>query len=141
MEKARIEFQPSISDEERTFIVDGLDAYNIAATGLSEWCPVNFVLRGESGEVLGGLIGLLWGGWLHVTYLWVTETARGQGFGSQLLGEAEAYVRARGAVGATLETYSFQAKPFYKRLGYEECGKLEGYPPGDTKFFLKKRLI
>ena len=141
MEKVRIEFRPSISDEERTFIVDGVDAYNIAATGLSEWYPVNFVLREEGGQLLGGLIGLLWGGWLHVSYLWVTEAARGQGFGSRLLGEAEAYARTRGAMGATLETYSFQAKPFYKRFGYEECGTLENYPPGGAKFFLKKLLI
>ena len=140
MERVRIEFQPCISDEDRTFIVDGLDAYNIAVTGLADWEAVNFVLRGEEGEVLGGLIALLWGGWLHVSHLWVAEAARGQGFGSQLLAEAEAYARARGAMGATLETYSFQARPFYERLGYEVCGTLEGYPPGGAKFFLKKLL-
>jgi ribosomal protein S18 acetylase RimI-like enzyme len=140
MEKARIEFAPSINDEERMSIVDGLDAYNVAVTGLADWEAVNFVLRGEKGQVLGGLIAPLWGGWLHVSYLWVAEAARGQGFGSQLLGEAEAYARARGAMGATLETYSFQARPFYERLGYEVCGTLESYPPGGAKFFLKKLL-
>src|SRR5215831_15581057 len=45
---------------------------------------------------------------------------------------------SRGAVGATVETYSFQARPFCERLGYEVFGTLDGYPPGHIKFFLRK---
>ncbi len=140
MEKVRIEFEPFIDDETRRFIVDGVDYYNIASTGLPEWFPVNFVLRGERGDVLGGVLGWLWGGWLQITYLWVAEAARGAGRGARLMADAEAYARSRGAVGATVETHSFQARPFYERLGYEVFGSLEGYPPGHTKFFLKKAL-
>jgi ribosomal protein S18 acetylase RimI-like enzyme len=140
METVRIAFEPFIDDAARQFIVNGVDFYNIAATGAADWCPVNFVLRGARGDVLGGLLGQLWGGWLHVTYLWVAEAARGAGHGTRLMQEAEAYARARGAVGATLETYSFQARPFYERLGYSVCGTLDGYPPGHAKFFLKKAL-
>lgn len=138
MTKMQIEFVPFIDEGVRRFIVDGVDHYNIAATGLPDYYPVNFVLRGERGDVLGGLLAQLWGGWLHVSYLWVVEAARGAGHGSRLLGDAEAYARARGAVGATLETHSFQARPFYERLGYEVFGTLEGYPQRHAKFFLKK---
>ena len=53
---------------------------------------------------------------------------------------AEAYARSRGAVGATVETHSFQARPFYERLGYEVFGTLDGYAPGHIKFFLRKAL-
>ena len=49
--------------------------------------PVNFVLRGGRGDVLGGVLGQLWGGWLQVTCLWVTEAARGAGHGARLLEE------------------------------------------------------
>ena len=59
-------------------------------------------------------------------------------YGTRLLSDAHDYARARGAVGATLETYSFQARPFYERLGYELCGTIDGYPPGHAKFFLRK---
>jgi hypothetical protein len=54
--------------------------------------------------------------------------------------EAEVHARSRGAVAATLETYSFQARPFYERLGYEVFGTLDGCPLGHVKFFLKKAL-
>ena len=102
METVRIEFEPFIGEAARQFIVNGLDMHNIAATGLPDYCPVNFVLRGGRGDVLGGVLGLLWGGWLQVTSLWVAEAARGAGHGTRLLNNAEAYARSRGAVGVAL---------------------------------------
>jgi GNAT superfamily N-acetyltransferase len=140
METVRLEFEPFIDEGARQFIVNGVDNHNIAATGLPAYYPVNFVLRGERGDVLGGLLGQLWGGWLQVAYLWVAEPARGRGLGVELMRAAEDCAKARGAVGATLETHSFQARPFYERLGYEVFGTLDGYPPGHAKFFLKKPL-
>jgi len=140
VKKMRIEFEPFIETEVRRFIVNGVDNYNIAATNLPEYFPVNFVLRGEHGDLLGGVLGQLWGNWLQITYLWVAEAARGAGHGRRLLENAEVYARSRGAIGATVETHSFQAKPFYERLGYEVFGTLDGYPPGHLKFFLRKAL-
>jgi hypothetical protein len=35
-------------------------------------------------------------------------------------------------------SHSFQARPFYERIGFEVCGTIEGYPPGHVKFNLKK---
>jgi GNAT superfamily N-acetyltransferase len=141
METIRIEFEPFIAEGERQFIVAGLDNHNCAVTGLPSYFPVNFVLHGERGDALGGLLGLVWGHWLHVATLWVAEPARGLGYGTRLLENAEAYARERGAVGVTLETHSFQARPFYERLGYEVFGALEDCPRGHVKFYLRKRLV
>jgi ribosomal protein S18 acetylase RimI-like enzyme len=140
MEAIRIEFEPFINDEERQFVVNGVDNFNIAATRLPDYFPINFVLRGERGDVLGVVLGQLWGGWLHVTYLWVAEKARGAGHGTRLMQNAEAYAHSRGAVWATLETHSFQARPFYERIGYQVFSTLDEYPPGHAKYFLKKVL-
>jgi GNAT superfamily N-acetyltransferase len=140
MERVRLEFEPFVGDRVREFIVNGVDNHNIAITGIASYFPVNFVLRSERGDVIGGILGQLWGGWLQVTFLWVTEAARGQGYGGRLVQAAEAYAHARGAIGATLETFSFQARPFYERLGYEVFATLDGYPPGHAKFFLRKTL-
>jgi len=140
MKTTRIEFEPFIDEGVRQFIVDGIDYYNISATGLPNFFPVNFVLRGECGDVLGGLLGQLWGGWLQVSYLWVAEAARGLGYGTRLVKNAEVHAGCLGAIGVTLETYSFQARSFYERLGYEVFGKLDGCPPGHDKFYLKKVL-
>jgi len=140
METVRVAFEPFPGDDVRQFVVNGVDNFNIAATGLPAYFPVNVLLRGEDGDVLGGLLGQLWGGWLQIVYLWVAEPYRGQGFGAQLMQTAEIYARRRGAIGATLETHSFQARPFYERLGYTVFGTLEDYPPGHAKHFMSKRL-
>jgi GNAT superfamily N-acetyltransferase len=140
METVRIAFEPFIDEGVRRFIVDGVDSRNFAATGLTDYFLVNFVLRGARGDVLGGVLGQIWGGWLQVTHLWVAQAARGARHGTRLVQTAEAYARARGAVGATLETYSFQARAFYERLGYDVFATLEGCPVGHVKFFLRKNL-
>ena len=62
MDTVQIEFEPFIDEAARQFIVNGLDMHNIAATALPDYCPVNFVLRGGRGDVLGGVLGLLWEG-------------------------------------------------------------------------------
>ena len=61
MDTVQIEFEPFIDEAARQFIVNGLDMHNIAATALPDYCPVNFVLRGGRGDVLGGVLGLLGG--------------------------------------------------------------------------------
>jgi GNAT superfamily N-acetyltransferase len=72
--------------------------------------------------------------------MWVREDLRGQGFGRQLLEKAETEARQRGAKRAYLDTFSFQAPAFYKKLGYEEFGRLEDFPAGHTRYFLVKTL-
>jgi GNAT superfamily N-acetyltransferase len=89
---------------------------------------------------LGGLLGNIWGGWLHVTHLWVAAPARRHRNGTRLLQAAEQYAVERGCFAATLETASFEARPFYEKLGYEVFAALEDYPPGHTKYYLRKQL-
>ncbi len=83
-------------------------------TGISTWHLVGFFLKNQRGEILGGVTGHVWGGWMHVAFLWVTEMLRGQGHGTRLMDAAEIFAIERGATSATLETMSF---PRCVRLG------------------------
>src|SRR5262249_30019800 len=74
---------------------DRLDLFNIAATGVSAYYPVNFFVRNARGEVMGGLLGGIWGGWMHITYLWLDEAVRGRRLATKLMDEAEALARER----------------------------------------------
>lgn len=140
MQDLELIFDPLPPDALRRFVVDSLNAHNIAQTGQSAWHPVGFFLKNTRGEWVGGLIGDLWGGWLHVRILWVDAAARSQGNGSRLLKAAEDYAVQRGCLAVTLETHSFQARPFYEKRGYDVFATLEDYPPGHSKFFLRKAL-
>jgi GNAT superfamily N-acetyltransferase len=140
MEDLRLVFEPLPGEALTNLLVDGVVNVNIAKTGVSDWHPVGYFLKNDRGEWLGGLSGQIWGGWLHVKFLWVAEPLRGQGHGSRLMDAAEAFAVERGASAATLESHSFGAQDFYLKRGYVVFGCLEDYPPGHTKVFLRKQL-
>ena len=133
----RISFEPH-NDGPKQFVINGVDNYNIATTGLPAYYPVQYYLRNDAGEVLGGLLGDIWGHWLHIKFVWVAEPARGHGQARAMMAAAEAYARKRGCRGAYLETFSFQARPMYEKLGYVLFGEIKDFPPGHAQYFLKK---
>ena len=133
-------FDPYAAADLRNVVQRMVDHHNVAITGQAEWYPVVFFLRDESGEVLGGLLGDIWAAWLHITTLAVAAPVRGQGFGQELMKRAEAYARQRGCTDAFLDTFSFEARPFYEKLGYRVFGTLENHPAGHQHYFMTKRL-
>lgn len=120
-----------------------LVAFNNASSGYAfDGKPlVLSVTASETGEIAGGLWGSTSYGWLHVDMLIVPETLRHQGIGTELMRRAEAEAVTRGCSGSYLDTFSFQARGFYERLGYSVFGTLEDHPPGHSRFFLKKLLV
>jgi predicted N-acetyltransferase YhbS len=79
-------------------------------------------------------------GWLFIAALWVNEANRGGGIGTALMQEAEKEARHRGCTGIFLDTYSFQARPFYERLGFSVFGELRDCPAGEIRYYLSKLL-
>lgn len=130
------------SEADRRAVLDGLVAFNVAELGVDEAPrPFAALWRDTAGPAAGGAIGRSWGGWMFVELLHLPATLRGRGIGSQLMAAVEAEARARGCVGVYLDTFSFQARPFYERLGYTLFGTLEGMPNGHSRFWLAKRLV
>ena len=97
-------------------------------------------LHDAHGDLMGGIVGTIWGHCVEITSLWVHPSLRGHGYGRRLLQTLEQEARAQQCHAAILDTYSFQAPEFYQRLGYEVFGVIDGYPRGYQKVFLKKRL-
>jgi ribosomal protein S18 acetylase RimI-like enzyme len=141
MTDVRLVVEPHAPDSLRQHVRDRLDLHNVGATGQSEYYAVTILLRDRNDEVLGGLLGSIWGGWLHVQFLWIAGPLRGRGHGRRLMEAAEGLATERGCAQAHLETSSFQAPAFYAKLGYEVFGTLEDFPPGHTKYFMRKRLV
>ena len=140
MSDIRIVSDPHASESLKQVVLDHLDTYNIALTGLQEYSPVNFFLRDQGDEVMGGLLAQIWGGVLYVRILWVSEALRGRGFGRRLMEAAEQRAVERGCRHVFLDTFSFQAPGFYEKLGYETYAKAEDWPVGHAHHFLRKDL-
>jgi GNAT superfamily N-acetyltransferase len=119
---------------------EGLALYNVAVTGHSHYSPLAIFLKDERGAILGGALGHVWGGWLDLDALWVSELFRGQGYGARLLETAENEARDQGCQGVYLTTFSFQARPFYEKFGFEVVANIPDYPKGHSYYVLKKTL-
>ena len=140
MQNLRIVSEPHAGEQDTTFIREALALYNVAVTQDAYYSPLAIFLRDERGAILGGALGYIWGGWLDLTFLWVAEPLRGRGYGRRLLEAAEEEARTQGCRGVHLSTHSFQARPFYEKLGYEIVGEIPDHPAGHSLFFLKKAL-
>ncbi len=140
MENIRVVSDPRASAADVDFVRDGLSLFNVAATGDSYYSPLAIFLRDERDAILGGACGHVWGGWLDLSLLWVAEPLRGKGYGRKLLEAAEDEARCQGCRGVFLSTFSFQARPFYERFGYEVIADVPDYPIGHTYHVLRKNL-
>jgi GNAT superfamily N-acetyltransferase len=115
-----------------------LRAFNRSQIPNKGFVPLLFTLTSEDGRFAGGLSGYVSYRWLFVDLLWVADEARMQGYGTSLMLAAEAEARKHGCHHAWVDTFSFQARHFYEKLGYKVFGQLEDYPPGHSRFFLRK---
>jgi ribosomal protein S18 acetylase RimI-like enzyme len=121
-------------------ILRALIAYSEAQTQPMDARPIAVLLKDPAGAVIGGLWGRTAWGWLHMDTLYVPDALRGSGLGSRLVRTAEAEAERRSCRGAWLDTFSFQARRFYERLGYRVIGTIENQPPGHARHFLQKPL-
>jgi len=139
-EEYRIVCTDSPDDADYTVVGFGIRDFNNRHGGASGHQPLCLFLHAPDDSVVGGLIGSTYYGWFYIDLLWVREDLRGHGHGQHLLALAEQEARQRGAKGAYLDTFSFQAPDFYRKNGYEVFGELGDFPVGHTRYFFRKRL-
>ena len=118
----------------------GLDAYNKSKMGYLNGKDLGLEARSSKGLLIGGLVGRTYWGWLQVFELWVHPTYRAQGLGSQLIEQAETLAKKRGCKYIQLDTFSFQAPDFYKKLGFKQFGVLKPFPKGHSRIYLFKKI-
>jgi ribosomal protein S18 acetylase RimI-like enzyme len=127
-------------ETEIEFVKNGLKEFNDAIVGDDDHRLVNFVVKNERNEIVAGLIGGTYWGWLYVDRFWIREEYRKRGLGKKLLAMAEKEAIKRGCEFAHLDTMSFQALGFYQKQGYEVRCELKDLPRGHSKYLLVKRL-
>lgn len=102
---------------------------------------ISYVIK-KGNSIIAGISSCVdWGFILHVELLFVEDEYRHQGLGRLLMEKVEKEAEVLGAGMAQTDTFDFQAKDFYLKLGYEIFGELENSPrPGNKRFYLKKML-
>jgi GNAT superfamily N-acetyltransferase len=135
-----IEVSEQNHPEEQALVENALRAYNASSAPQANYLPLRLTIKNAEGTVMGGLIGHSSYEWLFISVLIIPEALRGKGMGRRLMEQAEEIARARKLTGIWLDTFDFQARPFYERLGYRIFGELKDHPRGISQYWLQKRL-
>ena len=133
-------FQVRVGEGEDPEIAQHLAAEIAQRFGPSDAQPVSIVLRTAEGETVAGINGVLHWRWLYVRHVFVAPAQRKQGLGRELMALAESEARRRGCVGVYLDTFSEGTASFYERIGFVRCGRIEDFPVGGARIFLRKTL-
>ena len=127
-------------EQDLNIIINNLIEYNLSQIELKEVKPIAIFVNNENGSNIGGISAETHGNWLEVSLLWVDENLRGQKIGSKLLKDVESEAIKRGCKYSFLDTFSFQARDFYIKLGYKEVFILEEYPLTSKRHYFVKQL-
>lgn len=97
------------------------------------------ILRSEDNQLIGGARGIVRMQAVEVRGLWLDPEYRNSGWGERIIRCLEQEAEKRGAKSALLDTYDFQARQFYERLGYRPFGTFT-YPQGTERHYLHRTL-
>ncbi len=135
-----ISVEENPSPDDLRAIQDGLTRHALPVTLVPGFQRVAVLARDEHATVIGGVVAAVNWNWLHVALLWVAESHRHTGLGTRLMDQIEEAGIRRGCAHAHLDTFSYQARPFYERRGYRVFATLDDYPTGHQRFYMEKTL-
>lgn len=121
-------------------IYESLAAFDRKFIGFRLEGSINIGIQSD-GKLIAGLNGYMTAfKILYIDTIFVEEEYRRQGVGTELLKEAEKRAKALGANLIRLDTFNWQGREFYKKLGYEEVGEYSSPEDGFSEHFFVKRL-
>jgi GNAT superfamily N-acetyltransferase len=121
-------------------LMAGMRAFNRAAVPELQSHKIVAAIRDADGILHGGVIGRMAGDSVYMEIVWTDDSTRGQGFGSAAMRLVEERARGLGAREAWLYTMSFQARPFYEKLGYTQFAELTWLGGRHARHFMRKDL-
>jgi len=133
---------PSLEDEAQ--VIEGTRCFNLKHMP-KDVKPLCVFDRLPSGEIMAGPTGKTYWNYLDiafvwVAFVWVADSYRNQGRATAIMKAAEIEAVERGCQHVLLDTYSFQALGFYKKMGYEEYGVLDHFTGEQARHYLRKVL-
>jgi predicted acetyltransferase/GNAT superfamily N-acetyltransferase len=137
----RISFESNPEPNDIQIIADGIKAYAKKKKALTPWDYFAFFIRDQENNVVGGCDGNELYGCLYIDQLWVSETIRHSGWGTQLINAALDYGKNRGCTFANVDTMDWEALDFYQKLGFTVEFERTGFHKNSVSYALRKELL
>lgn len=136
-----INFTNQPSRQEIDVLCKGLEQHSKQTIGKSSFEPFGFLVHDDNKTLIAGCTGVFMYGVLNIKLLWVDEIARNKGLGKKLIEKAETLAKEYNCRYITLETFNWQAKEFYEKMGYIIEFQYDGYDNDSKFYFFRKKLL
>ena len=134
-----------------TFEADPRDAdIQVLSSGILDYAkqqkdhkPIDyfaFFVRDKQKKIVGGCTGGNMYGCLYIDQLWLNESLRHQGYGTELIKQAEQFGLQHHCSVAAVNTMEWEALEFYKKLGYTVEFERHGFLHNSVFYYLRKNL-
>lgn len=132
-----VDYTPTTQND--AIIRNGIVAFNrqMIQEEATHW---SIYAKDEQQTIVGG--ALIWehSDALYIDVLWIHEACRLQGIGHALLTKIEAEAKRKNLLKVYVDTYAFQAQPFYEKYGFYCVGSVHDYLLGFDRIFMRKDL-
>jgi GNAT superfamily N-acetyltransferase len=122
-------------------IKKGIIDYNAPFFGSNPSQPFTIYIKNLQSEVIAGLTGFYKGKYARVDLFWVHNEFRYQGLGKKLILKLEEFSKIKGCCYIQLDTFDFQARPFYEKLGFECLGTISRWVEDRDCHFMRKTIL
>lgn len=142
----QVRIETSWNKASSQIIVDKLNAYNALRVRAQGDDPYTIFLVSDTGEVIAGLFGhisILDGkAYCDLSALWVDEKHRQHGLGTRLMNELIQYAQNKKCQLIQLDTFEWQARGFYEKLGFETVATVPNIENchGREQYYMRKAL-
>jgi ribosomal protein S18 acetylase RimI-like enzyme len=99
-----------------------------------------FFIRDNQNTIIGGCNGNTLYGCLYIDQLWVSDSIRNQGLGTELIKAALQYGKEKICTFATVNTMDWEALGFYQKLGFKIEFERHGFLKDSVFYFLRKEF-
>lgn len=138
--KYKITEEPNPRHDDVQVLGDGITAYAFQKRGHKPIEFFAFFIRDENNQIFGGCSCCNLYGCLYIDQLWIEESLRGKGYGTQLIMSAEKLGRELGCKFSAVNTMDWEALVFYNKLGYQVEFKRHGFLKDSVFYFLRKEI-
>ncbi len=135
-----ITYEPDASIEDIQTLTDGIHTWAKAKKNQDVIERFAFFIKDDKQCIKGGCNGIIYYGCMYIDQMWVHSALRRQGFGRQLIQQAELLAREKHCRLITVDTMDWEAPLFYQKLGFEPEFERVGYLYNSTMYFFYKKL-
>ena len=135
-----ITYEKNPTKEDTNFLWQKITEIAIKTQGHKQHESFAFFMRDENNQIKAGCNGFIFYGCLYVDQLWVDDSFRKKGYGTQLMQLAENLAKEKKCLFMAVNTMHWEALDFYKKLGFYVEFERHGFEKNSIFYLLRKNL-